>query len=177
MNIDSKLRELKGIGEKTEQQFEKLGVYTLWDILLHYPREYTRFPKIIAPRDAIDGKICAVQGRILKTPLVRNTGKMPVTVASAMEDGVFLNLTWFRMPYIKSTLKPGCSYIFYGKIVYKGNQPCIEQAVVYTKENYQEIEDKLFPVYPLVKGITNNLITKTVKQILSLDNIDRKSVV
>ena len=43
MNLDSQIRELKGVGEKTETLFQNLGVYTVRDILLHFPREYYKF--------------------------------------------------------------------------------------------------------------------------------------
>lgn len=45
MELNSPIRELKGIGEKTEKLFQKIGVYTLRDILLHYPRDYVKFQR------------------------------------------------------------------------------------------------------------------------------------
>ena len=41
MRQDSSITEIKGIGEKTKKLFEKMGVYTVGDILLHFPRNYT----------------------------------------------------------------------------------------------------------------------------------------
>ena len=46
MNADSPVTEIKGVGEKTKDLFEKMGVYTVGDILLHFPRNYIQFPKI-----------------------------------------------------------------------------------------------------------------------------------
>ena len=45
MDRNSAISEVKGIGAKTEELFHKLGVYTVGDILLHYPRTYVRFPE------------------------------------------------------------------------------------------------------------------------------------
>ena len=45
MDLHSSLREIKGVGEKTEQLFQKIGVYTLGDILLHFPRTYQEYPQ------------------------------------------------------------------------------------------------------------------------------------
>lgn len=165
MNIDSPLNELKGIGEKTEKQFQKLGVYTVWDILLHFPREYTKYPDVVAVDEVAVDKMCAVVGRIRRTPLTR-TGRMPVTTAYIEENDRTVELVWFRMPYIKNTLIPGHSYVFYGKVTEKNGRYVMEQPVVYTREKYADIAEQLLPVYPLVKGVTNNLIMKTVKQAL-----------
>ena len=46
MNISSPITAIKGVGEKTKESFEKLGVYTVGDILLYFPRDYERFPKL-----------------------------------------------------------------------------------------------------------------------------------
>ena len=44
MDINSSIRELKGIGEKTGKTFEKLGVYSVLDMLLAFPRDYRKMP-------------------------------------------------------------------------------------------------------------------------------------
>ena len=44
MRRDSSITEIKGIGEKTKKLFEKMGVYTVGDILLHFPRNYIQYP-------------------------------------------------------------------------------------------------------------------------------------
>ncbi|MGN0482980.1 MAG: ATP-dependent DNA helicase RecG [Lachnospiraceae bacterium] len=171
MQLSSPLKEVKGIGAKTEKLFQKLNIYTVGDLLLYYPRDYIKFPEVTFPAEAEEGKMCAIEARIRKTPLVVKTSKMPVTTAEAVGDGVCLNLTWFRMSFLKNSLRPGGVYVFYGKVTYKGNQPCMEQPTVYTVAKYKAIENQMQPVYPLVKGITNNLIIKTVKQILQEDQL------
>ena len=46
MNLNSPIREIKGIGVKTEQLFQQLGVYTVGDILLYFPRDYEKYPDL-----------------------------------------------------------------------------------------------------------------------------------
>ena len=46
MDIASPITAVKGIGEKTQKAFAKMGVYTVGDILLHYPRDYVKFQEI-----------------------------------------------------------------------------------------------------------------------------------
>ena len=62
MNLDSGIRELKGIGAKTEELFCNLGVYTIRDILLHFPREYHRFEQPKTPDEVKCGIQMAVCG-------------------------------------------------------------------------------------------------------------------
>lgn len=166
MNLDSRIRELKGIGAKTEELFANLGVYTIRDILLHFPREYHRFEQPKSPDEARPGVQMAINGRILKTPLVRRNGRMAVTTASIAGERVQISLLWFRMPYLKNTLKPGMNYVFYGMVKQKNHQLVMEQPKVYTPVQYEELSDSLQPIYALTKGLTNHQIRKAEKQAL-----------
>lgn len=69
MDLHSSLREIKGVGEKTEQLFQKIGVYTLGDILLHFPRTYQEYPQPEDPDEENIGQIVAVCGS-LRTPAI-----------------------------------------------------------------------------------------------------------
>lgn len=173
MNMDSEIRELKGVGAKTEQLLHKLGVYTVRDMLLYFPREYTKFPETITPKEIVEGKKSAVLARVKHTPLTRNTSRMPVTTTQAEGEGGSLNLTWFRKNYIRNTLNPGVNYVFYGKVQFRGNQPVMEQPDVYSVEQYKEIQNKMLPVYPLIKGVTNHLLTKMIRQAMQDKNLMR----
>lgn len=166
MNLDSQIRELKGVGEKTETLFQNLGVYTVRDILLHFPREYHKFEQPKSVDEISEGTVIAVLGRIKKTPLVRRNGRMAVTSTQIEGREKILSLIWFRMPYLKNTLKPGMQYVFYGIVKKRKNQLIMEQPKIYTITQYQEFSDSLQPVYALTKGLTNNLVRKMEKQAL-----------
>ena len=171
MNLNSPIRELKGIGEKTEKLFQKMGVYTLRDILLHYPRDYVKFPKRKYISEAAAGETAAVMVRMQSTPLVRKTRRMQITTAHAETDGVVMQFVWFRMPYIKNMLKPGNIYVFYGKVIAKNNSVAMEQPTIYTMEQYEKIEGNLIPVYPLSFGLTNHAVQKAVRQALTSEEL------
>ena len=173
MNKSSSIEELKGIGAKTSESFEKMGVYTVGDILLRFPRNYIQYPKAICyPKEniTIDG-IYAVRAAVPKSPVVKRTAKMPVTVLKIGSNEQAMQLVWFRMPYIKNQLQPGKQYVFYGKVLKKGNMLEMEQPVVYSPEQYDAMEEQFFPVYSLTSGITNNLMIKTIRQALSDESL------
>ena len=181
MERNSAISQLKGIGAKTEQLFQKLGVYTVGDILLHYPRSYVQFPKTKHIQDLMEGETAAICGRVLKTPVVRRLqGNLSVTIAvigeapasggASLENArETVEAVWFRMPYVKNQLKPGGRYVFYGKIKKKGNGYSIEQPAIYTEEQYEERQEAFLPVYALTSGLSNNQVTKTVRLALSDD--------
>lgn len=170
MNRDSLISEIKGIGAKTEELFHKLGVYTVGDILLHYPRNYVLYPEAKHVDEVTEGETAAVIGRVLKSPVVRRTRSMPITVTSIGAMGVEVELVWFRMPYIKNNISPGNTYVFYGKVQKKNGRLVMEQAVIYSQEQYAAMENVFLPVYGLTGGVSNNLVTKTVRAALLEDN-------
>lgn len=171
MDRNSSLQEIKGIGAKTEELFHKIGVYTVGDILLHYPRTYVQFPRVKQVDEAVEGETAAISGRVLKTPVVRRAKSMPVTITSIGVPDVDMELVWFRMPYIKNNLKPGNTYIFYGKVQKKSGRFVMEQPVIYSLEQYAAMENVFLPVYALSGGISNNLVTKTIRAVLQDENL------
>ena len=171
MNLQSPMTDIKGIGQKTEQLFQKMGVYTVGDILLHFPRTYIRYPKA-EPIDEITSfseEKHGVFAKVSSTPVVKSTRSMQITLLSIGSSGHKIELVWYRMPYIKNTLKTGQYYVFYGKVIPKNGHYVMEQPVAYSPEAYQQIEECFQPVYALTAGITNNLMQKTMRQVLDAE--------
>ena len=169
MKLTSSITNIKGIGEKTAKSFEKLNIATIKDVLFRFPRTYVRFPEVtdINSVESLQEGMYAIKATVRKTPVSRNARTMNITVLDVGEGNVKLQLVWFRMPYIKSSLIFGREYVFYGKVQLKNKRLTMEQPILYDLGKYAAIEALLQPVYGLTAGITNNLMTKTVKTILS----------
>lgn len=170
MQLTDSISVVKGIGEKTEKGLNKLGIYTVQDMLEHYPRAYDIYGRLMNINEIEEGEMALFVGYMymnIETKKVRH-----LTIASCrVKDATgSIGLTWFNMPYIKNTLKAGSYYIFRGKASRKNGMLVIEQPKILTKEEYYNKKDVLQPIYPLTNGVTNNLLSKTVKAIL--DDID-----
>ncbi len=190
MEQTSGIGALKGIGAKTEQLFHNLGVYTIGDILLHYPKDYDRMPPITPlselpslletqrkagslmqieeEKTTVQSVTAAVAARVEKAPYVRTARNMQVTSLSLQQQGVKGDLVWFRMPYLKSTLKAGEWFVFLGKVTLKGQAYHMEQPQVYTPEKYQSMQNCLWPCYALTAGLGKNKLSQTIRQALEV---------
>ena len=171
MNRNSSIKEIKGIGDKTATLFQKMNIETVGDVLLNYPRTYIQFPEMKHVDEVVEGEVAAVYGKIVSPPVVKKVRAMQITVATISNMGVKMNLVWFRLPYIKSSLHSSESYIFYGKVQHKNGRLCIEQPVIYTPVQYQAMEQLFLPVYSVPKGLSNNLMQKTVRTALEYENL------
>ena len=106
MYITAPITSVKGIGEKTAQTFEKLNIYTVEDVLFHFPRNYFRYPEAITVEEIIslqESQI-AIRAVVKKSPSSRNGKKVNVTTLVIGEESKKLELVWFRAPYIKNQI-------------------------------------------------------------------------
>ena len=99
------LTTLKGIGEKTEKLFAKVGIYNLQQLLHYYPRDYDCYAEPVPLRECRQEEKNAVYGRIVHSPSVKGNQRKSVVVLELYEEPVRLQLTWFNMPFLRSTLK------------------------------------------------------------------------
>ena len=166
MKLDSPIRNIKGIGPKTEQLFHTIGVYTVGDILLYFPRDYERYPELCSVDELLSERKNAVYVRASRSPSVNQYSRLQTTVLDVPGENRKLRIMWFRAPYIRSLVKAGGYYVFYGRVTEKNGMFYMEQPEILSLERYQEIKKTLQPVYRLTKGLSGGQIKKTVEQAL-----------
>ena len=165
-NLDAPIDSLKGIGAKTKQTFEKAGIETLEDLIHYYPREYERYEAPVPVMELKEGMYAAVSGRLLAPLQTRYVRGLSIT-SGLFGDGLeSILVSWFNMPYLKNSLRSGVPYIFRGRIKAKGDRLILEQPAVFKPEQYQAVLGTMLPVYTLVKGMTNQMVTKAIRQVL-----------
>ena len=167
MELTAPIRELKGVGEKTEGLLQNMGVYTVGDILLHFPRDYVKYPHATEINELYDGAQAAVIVRVEKPAVMRRTRAMTITVLKSECGGAKLEAIWFRLPYIANGLKKGKTMILYGKVMDKNGTFHMEQPALFAPEDYAAIEETLQPVYGLTRGITNRFLIKAIRNALN----------
>lgn len=167
----SSVRELKGVGEKTQKLLEKLGIRVASDVLNYFPRNYDVFEEPQALSTLSTGSVQAVAGTIFESVQVRRLRNLQIITTAIRDDTGILKLTWFNMPFLRSILRKGSRYIFRGRIVKKQNQLVMEQPKYYTYAEYQELLHQMQPVYSLTAGLSNPFIVKCVKQLLEMPDM------
>lgn len=167
MELKDSIGLIKGIGEKTEKNLNKLNLFTVDHLLEHYPRGYDVYERIIPILSAGEGEIVAIEAVLERSIQTKKVKNLTIVNCTVKDQSGFMNLTWFNMPFLKNSLKLGTHYIFRGRVVRKNGILVIEQPAILSKEEFYNRLHVLQPVYPLTAGITNNTISKSVKQVLS----------
>ncbi len=166
MRLSDEVKTIKGIGEKTSGLFAKLSVNTVGELLTFYPRRYECFADPVDILKLKEGEIGSVCGLVIKVVEPKYNSRVKVVTATVKDSSGEIDLIWFNQPFVKYELKPGYHFIFRGKVVKKGRRLQMEQAKIYKREDYARLKTSLQPVYSLTSGLSNNLVTKSMKQAL-----------
>lgn len=175
MDIFGRINEIKGIGDKTALLFNKIGVFTVYDLLRYIPVSYEEFPEITPICELKEGIKNAVYGMIMGNISERRAGKLSIISFVIGDATGKCKVTVFNMPYLKKTLKNGARYVYYGKCTGERGL-IIEQPSFYKIDEYEEKRKILNPKYPLIKGLTNKTITSALIRVFQnnpeiIDNI------
>lgn len=161
------VNRIKGVGEKTAALFGKINVYTIDDLIRHYPRDYETYDAPVSIRETSPGNVQAVYGQITAIPNVKKVRNLSILNAILKNDnGDSIQLTFFNMPFLKKVLKPGGFYLFRGLVQQRGTHKFMEQPRMFTWDEYRQKSGRLLPRYALTKGLTNQTVQKSVAQAL-----------
>ena len=166
MNEKTPLRELKGVGEKTEKLFQKIGITTAEELLRYYPRTYDIYEEPVEIASAEEDKTVSIRVTIATGIYINQVRNLQVLTTTVADASGRLPVAWFNAPYLRGTLKKGSVFILRGKITRKKGRPQMEHPEIFTPAVYEEIIHSMQPVYGLTKGLSNKMITKLVHQIL-----------
>lgn len=158
------IKYLKGVGEKRAKILNKLGIFTVGDLLRFYPRDYTDWSKITPIVAAPFDEPCCIRATVDHKPRGAKISKSMTIYKTVATDGESLcNITIFNSKYLAESLEAGEEYLFYGKV--GGNfhrremtSPLIEKA---------SVGMRIHPIYHLTAGINSKYIEKLIKQAFS----------
>lgn len=166
-----KLSSLKGIGQKTEQLFTKAGITDTSQLPYYYPRSYDIYKEPVLISEIDEDGIYTLYLSIASDVEVKPMKKLNITTVFAVdEQNERIKLTWFNMPFMKGALRRGYRYMVRGRVVCRGSLVSMEQPKLYTAAEYEQKLHYIQPIYPLVKGLTNNMVTKAVTQYFAMQN-------
>lgn len=167
MDINANIQYLKGVGEKRAKLLNKLGIFTVGDLLRNFPREYTDWSQTVKIAEAPFDEPCCVRAVVDHKPRGVKTSRGLTIYKTVATDGEsLLNITIFNSKYTAESLEASEEYLFYGKVGgnfhrREMNSPLIEK-----------VSDglRIHPIYSLTAGINSKYIEKLIRQVISRGN-------
>ncbi len=162
IDLEKDVKYIKGVGPNRVKLLNKLGVFTLKDLITYYPRTYEdrSKPKNIA--ECIDGEEVLIEayasGRVSD---VRLRGKTMQKLVIRDETGV-ATAVWFNQSYLKNKFEQGKKYTFYGKVNNTFGRITINSPV-FDEEGKTSNTGKIIPIYPLTFSLSQNTIRRIME--------------
>ena len=160
---------LKGIGPAKAKLFEALNIFTLEDLICHFPRGYEdRTQLVTIDKLQVDVPAC-FKACVMNTPRTTHVRKgLDITKVQVADHTARLNLTFFNSRFVQENLHYGREYIFYGAvggdfIGYNMTNPVFESL-----DSQPVATRRVLPIYPLTAGLTNAAMLKAVRTALAI---------
>lgn len=160
------LHTLKGVGPKTEALFARLGIIDTDSLVHYYPRTYDIYEAPAEIRSLEESTVAAITATVTTGVYINKVRNLQVVTTTVADQTGRLPVTWFNMPYLRSTLKKGSVFVLRGRITRKQGKLQMEHPEIFTPAAYEEILHSLQPIYALTSGLSNKTIVKLLHQAL-----------
>ena len=168
-DLNTDIRYIKGIGEKKALALNKLGVFSLYDLLSFFPRRYEDRSTIKPIMLAMDGEKCCIEALAADEPRLSRIRKgMELVKFRAVDESGSVDITFFNQSYVKNNILRGESYRFFGEIKIQGSRRTMINPVYEKSERAGVTTGRILPVYKTCAGISQRDILQAVK--LGLDS-------
>ena len=167
-DINTEIRYMKGVGEKKAELFSRLGVYTVFDLLNYFPRDYEDRRKVVTLREAQVGEKVCVRGITASDANTRNIRKgFSVTKLRIIDESGGINVVFYNQKYTAGKLRAGEKYVFFGKIEENDGKKCMMNPVFEQANAFGNKTGAIVPIYGLTAGMTADVIRRTVRAVLT----------
>ena len=167
MELYDSIDKIKGIGEKKKQCFNRLGVFTIYDLLSFFPRRYEDRTKYKPISLISNGEYVCISAIIATEPqLVRLKKGLEIVKFSIADESGKADVVFFHQPFIRNALNKGDEVVFYGKVEVDGNKRSLVNPVFEKEEKSGTVTGKILPIYPLTSGLTQKAIYQAMESAL-----------
>ena len=160
---------LKGVGPTKAKQLAQLNIFTLRDLICHFPRGYEDRTKLVTiEKLQVDQPAC-FKAMVMNTPRTSHIRKgLDITKVQVADHTARLTLTFFNQKFTTEQLQYGKEYIFYGAVSgdfigYNMTSPVFEPL-----DAPPVTTRRILPIYPLTAGLSNAALLKAIRQALAI---------
>lgn len=158
------IRYLKGVGEKTARLYNKLGIFTVDDLIRHYPRKHLDYGNTVSVKDAPPDTPVFIKATMI-TPVKESMIRKGLTLYKCnFSDGeTVIRVTIFNNKYLAKALRTFDDYILYGKV-----EKTFTSASMSSPQIERADRAEVHPVYPTTEKLSVKAISNSVRNALAL---------
>ena len=160
---------LRGVGPTRAKQFQALNIFTLGDLICHFPRGYEDRTRLLQVSQLEVDKPACFRAMVMNTPRTNHIRKgLDLTKVQVADHTGRLNLTFFNSKYAVEHLEYGKEYIFYGCLTGDYSGYGMTNPIFEDMDSVAVTTRRVMPIYPLTAGLSNAVMLKTVRQALAI---------
>ena len=164
-DLNTDVRYIKGIGEKKALALNKLGVFSLYDLVSFFPRKYEDRSQYRPIAETLDGETVCIKALVADTPrLMRIRRGMELVRFRAVDESGSVDITYFNQSYVKDNLHRGDSYVFFGRMEVKGARRSMTNPVYEQEGKENGVTGRIVPIYRMSAGLNQRSILQAVRQ-------------
>lgn len=167
LKLKDSVLKLPKIGPKNKFLLEKLGIFTIEDLIYHIPQRYEKFEKKVI-KDLFFGEKTSVRGVLISLNNIFTRNRKKLTKAIISDGSGKIECIWFNMHYLSKNLEIGEEYEFYGQVGSSGSKLNLVSPVIRKIEDANN--EEIINIYPLTEGITSNFLREKIQ--FSFENLE-----
>ncbi len=160
--MESSVTDVKGVGEEVGKKLKKLGIETVEQLILNFPRRYDDYSHISSIAHIKPG-IVTIKAEIKQAKGRYVRRGMHITEAVASDESSSVRLVWFNQPYRAAALKPGTEYYISGLFELRAGRLSIMNPSAELVSEFPVNTARIVPVYRETKGLKSGQIRKALK--------------
>ncbi|PHV71813.1 ATP-dependent DNA helicase RecG [Sporanaerobium hydrogeniformans] len=160
MSLSAAINELKGVGPQVASKLHKLGIFTLKDMIEHYPKEYEDRRQITPINECERDEPNSILATVVSSPTVTRKGNLIIVSFRVKDQSGGLYITFYGQAYMKNQFTLGETYLFYGTVKYKYGKIEMESPEYQrvTKGQTAQSVAKITPIYPSTAKLSQKVI-------------------
>ena len=164
--LDASVTRLQNVGPAFAKKLQRLGIYTVGDLLYHYPRRYDDYSKLKTISQLMYGEEVTLLLTVGETKTREVRGGLTITNVLLADPTGTIQVTFFNQPYLQQQFKSG------RRIVVSGTVDQHLGRLTLKKPEWEPLSKELLhtarivPVYPLTEGLTNRWLRRLINGVV-----------
>jgi len=170
--LDRPINKLPKVGDKYKFLFSKLDIFTIRDLIYHFPFRYEDYSKISTINETLDGQFVTVKATVLDVKNIFSRYGKKLTKAKVTDPTGSMELLWMNQMYVANNLSIGGTFFFSGKIsLYKNKKTMFSPE--FERVGGENLNTgRLVPVYPETAGVSSKYIRARINDVLTQNLLD-----
>ena len=167
IDLNKDVKYIKGVGPARAEVLNKIGIYTLGDVLTYFPRGHEDRGVVKSIAELVDGENALISAfAVTRVSEIKVRSHLTLCKLTVRDETGSCQITWYNQKYLKNTIKINTRYKFYGKVSKKGAKADI-QSPIFEEEGSSKSTGRIVPVYPLTYNLTQNTIRNVIENALN----------